>query len=130
MITQDNIQQYYHHEHESFLSHVKAVIDALEKILELRDDQVTNLQKAEIRGLKSLYNSQQVKDIENDLASGNVSMETVEKRVQLEEDACKAVIELLNPTATGKIFHDLLVAEHINAMRRNLKNMVLLVSGL
>lgn len=35
MPTQSPIQQYYHLQHESFLSHVKAVLGALEKFFEL-----------------------------------------------------------------------------------------------
>ena len=33
-----------------------------------------------------------------DLESGHVSTETVEKRVQLDVDACKVIIEGMNPT--------------------------------
>lgn len=53
-----------------------------------------------------------------------MSMETVEKRVQLEEDACKMVIESMNASPIGKIFLELMIAEQINVMRTNLKSMV------
>lgn len=52
-------------------------------------------------------------------------METVEKRVRLEEEACKVVIEKLSPSPMWKIFLELLLAERINAMRANLSNLVL-----
>jgi len=52
-------------------------------------------------------------------------METVEKRVQLDIDACKAVIDLLNPSPMGKILLELILAEQANVMRTNLKNQVL-----
>lgn len=97
--------------------------------MELKEDQVTEQQRVAVQGLKALYCSQVVEDIERDLASGNVSMETVEKRVQLEEDACKAAIELMNPSPIGKIFLELVVAEHTNAMRMNLGNLVLLMNN-
>lgn len=129
MPTQSPIQQYYHLQHESFFSHVKAVLEALEKILALKEDQVTEQQRAAVRGLKALYNSQVVEEIERDLVSGHVSMETVEKRVQLEENASRAVIELMNPSPIGKIFLELLIAEHMNAMRMKLGNLVLLMNN-
>ena len=123
---QDLIQQYYHLQHSVFLSHVKSVLDALEKILELKDDQVTEQQRAAVHGLKALYESQVVKDIERDLESGHVTMETVEKRAQLDADACKVILEGMNPSPIGKIFLELLVAEHANAMGTELGNLVLL----
>ena len=47
-----NTQDYYHLHHDSFCTHVKAVVDALEKILELKGDQVTEQQRAAVRGVK------------------------------------------------------------------------------
>ena len=49
-------------------------------------------------------------------------MDTVVKRVQLDVDACKAVIELMNPSPIGKILLELILAEQANAMRTNLKS--------
>ena len=125
MMQQDYIQEYYSLQHESFCDHVKAVVDALEKILELKDHQVTEQQRAVVCGLKAIYSGQLIEDIKRDLVSGNVTMETVEKRVQLDVDACKAVIDLLNPSPIGKIFLELILAEQANAMRTNLKNQVM-----
>lgn len=62
MPTQSPIQQYYHLQHESFVSHVRAVLEALEKILDIKEDQVTEQQKAAVQGLKALYCSQMVED--------------------------------------------------------------------
>ena len=125
MMPQDYIQEYYRLQNESFCDHVKAVVDALEKILELNDNQVTDQQRAVVRGLRAIYSGQLIEDIKRDLVSGNVTMETVEKRVQLDVDACKAVIDLLNPSPIGKIFLELILAEQANAMRTNLKNQVM-----
>ena len=125
MMRQNYIQEYYRLQNESFCDHVKAVVDALEKILELKDNQVTDQQRAVVRGLKAIYSGQLIEDIKRDLVSGNVTMETVEKRVQLDVDACKAVIDLLNPSPIGKIFLELILAEQANAMRTNLKNQVM-----
>lgn len=125
MMQQDYIQEYYRLQHESFCDHVKTVVDALEKILELKDHQVTEHQRAVVRGLKAIYSGQLIEDIKRDLVSGNVTMETVEKRVQLDVDACKAVIDLLNPSPIGKILLELILAEQANAMRTNLKNQVM-----
>lgn len=124
---QDYIQEYYHLQHESFCDHVRTVVDALEKIMELKDTQVTAQQRAAVRGLKAIYSGQLIEDIKRDLASGNVTMETVEKRVQLDVDACKAVIDLLNPSPIGKILLELILAEQANAMKTNLKNQVMWV---
>lgn len=125
MMPQDYIQEYYRLQHESFCDHVEAVVDALEKILELKDNQVTAQQRAAVRGVKAIFSGQLIEDIKRDLASGNVTMETVEKRVQLDVDACKAVIDLLNPSPIGKILLELILAEQANAMRTNLKNQVM-----
>ena len=128
MMQQNYIQEYYRLQHESFCDHVKAVVDALEKILEFKDNQVTDQQRAVVRGLKAIYSGQLIEDIKRDLVSGNVTMETVEKRVQLDVDACKAVIDLLNPSPIGKILLELILAEQANAMRTNLKNQVMWVN--
>ena len=56
-------------------------------------------------------------------------MDTVEKRVQLDVDTCKAVIDLLNPSPMGKILLELILAEQANAMRTNLKNQVMLLDA-
>ena len=130
MMPQNYIQEYYRLQHESFCSHVKAVVDALEKILELKNNQVTDQQRAAVHGLKAMYSGQLIEDIKRDLVSGNVTMETVEKRVQLDVDACKTVIDLLNPSPVGKILLELILAEQANAMRLNLKNQVMWVNML
>lgn len=122
---QELIQQFYHLQHSAFLSRVNSVLDALEKILELKEDQVTEQQRAAIHGLKVLYESQLVEDIERDLESGHVTMETVEKRIQLDVDACKVIIEGMSPSPMGKIFLELLVAEHANSKRAELGSFVL-----
>ena len=126
-MSQTYIQEYYRLQHEAFCDHVKAVVDALEKILELKGNQVTAQQRAAVRGLKAIYSGQLIEDIKRDLASGNVTMDTVEKRVQLDVDACKAVIDLLNPSPIGKILLELILAEQANAMKTNLKNQVMWV---
>ena len=125
MMPQDYIQEYYRLQNESFCDHIKTVVDALEKILELKDHQVTEQQRAVVRGLKAIYSGQLIEDIKRDLVSGNVTMETVEKRVQLDVDACKAVTDLLNPSPIEKILLELILAEQANAMRTNLKNQVM-----
>ena len=122
---QNYIQEYYRLQHESFCDHVKTVVEALEKILELKGEQVTDRQRVAVRGLKAIYSGQLVEDIKRDLISGNVTLETVDKRVKLDVDVCKAVIDLLNPSPIGKIFLELILAEQANAMRTNLKNQVM-----
>ena len=78
-----------------------------------------------MRGLRAIYSGQLIEDIKRDLVSGNVTMDTVEKRVQLDVDTCKAVIDLLNPSPIGKILLELILAEQTNAMRTDLKNQVM-----
>ena len=80
-----------------------------------------------MRGLKAIYSGQLIENIKRDLASGNVTMETVEKRVHLDVDACKAVIDMLNPSPIGKILLELILAEQANAMKTNLKTQVMWV---
>lgn len=94
----DLIQQYYPLHNSAFLSHVKSGLDALGKMVELKGEQVTEQERAAVHGLKALYESRVVEDVERDLENGHVSMETVEKRVRLDVDACKVIIERMNPT--------------------------------
>lgn len=125
-MSQDYNREYYRLQHESFCDHIKVVIEALDKIMALKDNQVTDQQRAAVRGLKALYSGQLIEDIKRDLASGQVTMDTVEKRVQLDIDACKTVIDyLLNPSPIGKIVLELILAEQANAFRTNLKNQIL-----
>ena len=95
---QSLIHQHHPLHHSAFLSHVKSGLDALEKMVELKGEQVTEQERAAEHGLKALYESRVVENVERDLESGHVSMETVEKRVQLDADACKVIIEGVNPT--------------------------------
>ena len=94
-------------------------------MLALKGDQVTEQQRAAVRGVKAIYSGQLIEDIKRDLASGNVTMETVEKRVQLDVETGKAVIDLLNPNPMGKIFLEFILAEEANALRTNLTNQIL-----
>ena len=59
----------------------------------------------------------------------DVTMDTVEKRVRLDVEIGKAVIELLNPSPMGKMLLDLILAELANALRTNLKNQILWVNN-
>lgn len=45
--------------------------------------------------------------------------------MQLDVDAFKAVIDLLNPSPIEKILLELILAEQANAMRTDLKNQVM-----
>lgn len=128
MLSQNNIQEYYRLQHDSFCDHIKAVVVIFDKILELKGDLVPPQHRAAVRGLKAIYSGQLIEDIRRDLASGNVTMETMEKRVQLDVDACKAVIDLMNPSPIGKILLELILAERANAMQTNLKNQVMWVN--
>ena len=128
-MTNNYIQQYCKIQHESFCNHIKAMIDAFDKVLEQKDNQVTDQQRAVVHSLKAIYVGEQVADIERDLAIGHVTMETVQKRIQLEEEACKLVIEKLSPSPMWKVFLELIVAEQINAMRANLSNLVLWINN-
>ena len=47
------------------------------------------------------------------------------KRVWLDVETGKAVIELLNPSSMGKILFELILAEKASALRANLKNHIL-----
>ena len=75
-------------------------------------------------GLRAIFSGRIIEDIKRDLASGNVTMETVEKRVRPDLETGKAVIELLNPSAMGKMLLELILAEQLNALRTNLMNQI------
>lgn len=61
-----------------------------------------------IRGMKALFTGQVIEVIKCDLTSGHIAMGTVEKRVQSDFHACRAVIELTNPSPIGKILFELI----------------------
>jgi len=128
-MTQGTIEDYYRQCRRCFSEHIKATIEALEKVWEMSPEQITEQQYSVIRGLKAIYTGQLVEDIEGDLKSGHITMETVEKRVQLDVEAYKIVIDQMNLTPIEKIFLDLLFADHVSAMRMNLGNMVLLLNN-
>ena len=129
-MNQEYIKEYYRLQYESFCDHVKAVADALEKIFELNNNQVSDRQRNAVKVLKALYSSQIIEDIKRDLSSGQVTQDTVEKRVKLDMDACSAIMELLNPSPMGKILLELIIAEQANVMRTNLKNQILLLNNM
>lgn len=80
---QNYIQEYYRLQNESFCDHVKTVVSAKERIMNLKGDQVIVYQRAVMRGVKALYFGRLIEDIKRNIASGNVTMEPMEKRVQL-----------------------------------------------
>ena len=57
-------------------------------------------------------------------------MEPVEKRVRLDVETGKAVIELLNPSPMSKMLLEFILAEQVNALRTNLKNQIYRLSNL
>ena len=59
-----------------------------------------------------------------------LNQETVEKRVRLDVETGKAVVELLNPSALGKMLLELIWAEQASTLRTNLKNQIYRLSNL
>ena len=55
-----------------------------------------------VRKWKSIYADQMMEDIKRGPEKGPVPMETVDKRVRLDVDAGKALIELLKSNPIGK----------------------------
>lgn len=73
--------------------------------------------------MDSIYESRRylaLVEIKSDL-----TMDTVEKRVRLDVEIGKAVIELLNPRPIGRMLLELIITEQTNALRTNLKNQIL-----
>lgn len=128
-MSQNYIQEYYHLQYDSFCNQIKAVVEAIEKILDIKDN-LSDQQRAALHGLRTICSGQLIDDIKCDIESGNVTMETVEKRVQLDINAGNILIDLLNPSPIGKIFLELILAEHTNVMRMNLMNQVMWANSL
>lgn len=124
-MNQDFIKQYYDLQHHSFCEHVKSLVEALDKILELKGSQVTQQQRAAVKALKTIYAGHLIEDIKRDLATGNVTQETIEKRVQLDIEVGKAVVNFLNPNPIVKIFLELLFSEQANANKAGLMTLLL-----
>lgn len=126
----DLLRQYYLIQKESFDANVKTIVEAIEKLTALQSNyQLTDLQKSALRVLKSISVCELVADIQRDLAQGTVTLQTIEKRVALEEEIGQRFIELIQPNPVAKAFLELNLSLSMNNMRCDLKNRLLLVDS-
>lgn len=63
---------------------------------------------------------QLVEDIQRDLATGHVTEETIEKRVKLDEEVAKFIVEKMNLSPMGKIFLEYFITNHTSNYRSSL----------
>ena len=113
--------EYYKLQAQNFACLIKSTIEMIDKFLGLSGkDQLSEQDKATFRAFKLLFMGQLVEDIQQDLATGRVTEETIEKRVKLDEEVAKFIVEKMNLNPMGKIFFEYLIANHTSNYRNSL----------
>ena len=113
--------EYYKLQAQNFACRIKSTIEMIDKFLGLSGkDQLSEPDKATFRAFKLLFMGQLVEDIQRDLATGHVTEETIEKRVKLDEEVAKFIVEKMNLNPMGKIFFEYLIANHTSNYRNSL----------
>lgn len=114
----------YYRQQEAFKRYVFAMLSALDKYQEDNYDKMTSQQKTVLTAMKSLFIGGLVTDIQQDLATGNVTIETVEKRVKLEEETWKIIKKMFNPDPIWDVFLELLFNQKLQLYRNSLLQQV------
>ena len=118
---QQPVIEYYKLQAQNFACLIKSTIEMIDKFLGLSGkDQLSEQDKATFRAFKLLFVGQLVEDIQQDLATGRVTGETIEKRVKLDEEVAKFIVEKMNLNPMGKIFFEYLIANHTSNYRNSL----------
>lgn len=113
--------EYYKLQAQNFACLIKSTIEMIDKFLGLSGkDQLSEQDKAAFRAFKLLFMGQLVEDIQQDLATGRVTEETIEKRVKLDEEVAKFMMEKMNLNPMGKIFFEYLITNHTSNYRNSL----------
>ena len=105
--------EYYKLQAQNFACLIKSTIEMIDKFQGLSGkDQLSEQDKAAFRAFKLLFMGQLVEDIQQDLATGRVTEETIEKRGKLDEEVAKFMME--------KIFFEYLITNHTSNYRNSL----------
>ena len=123
-MNREGVLLYYRQQEEAFTRYVFSMLSALDKYQEDNYDKMTSQQKKVLTAMKSLFIGGLVTDIQKDLATGNVTTETVEKRVKLEQETLKIIKKMFNPDPIWDVFLELLFNQKLQLYRNSLLQQV------
>lgn len=111
---------YYQQQAKDFGAYVESVLKGIKVFLAQNEDQLDSQQKGELKAITSLYMGTLVGDIQRDLSSNNVTMDTIEKRVELEVESVKIIKEVFPLDKIQSVFFDCMLSIYLEQFRRNL----------
>lgn len=111
---------YYQQQAKDFGAYVESVLKGIKVFLAQNEDQLDSQQKGELKAITSLYMGALVGDIQRDLSSNNVTMDTIEKRVELEVESVKIIKEVFPLDKIQSVFFDCMLSIYLEQFRRNL----------
>ena len=111
---------YYQQQAKDFGAYVESVLKGIKVFLAQNEDQLDSQQKGELKAITSLYMGTLVGDIQRDLSSNNVTMDTIEKRVELEVESVKIIKEVFLLDKIQSVFFDCMLSIYLEQFRRNL----------
>lgn len=117
---ENNALIYYQQQAKGFGAYVESVLKGIKAFLAQNEDQLNLQQKAELRAITSLYMGTLVEDIQRDLFSNTVTIDTIEKRVELEVETFKIVKRILPLDLFTSVFLDCLFSIYLGRFRDNL----------
>ncbi|MBQ9878156.1 MAG: hypothetical protein IJM29_04535 [Bacteroidales bacterium] len=123
-MNREEVLIYYRQQEEAFTRYVFSMLSALDKYQEDNYDKMTSQQKKVLTAMKSLFIGGLVTDIQKDLATGNVTTETVEKRVKLEQETWKIIKKMFNRDPIWDVFLELLFNQKLQLYRNSLLQQV------
>lgn len=131
MTQQEYIKEYCKIQHDGFCNYIKSIVEALDKVLDIKGDYALNeQQKITIRGIKAIYSGELVKAILDDLEKGEFTAETIETRVKLNKEVGAALIEAVNPNPVMKVIMELCLSDMLNERLFTLKNQQLWIAAI
>ena len=95
-------QQYIAEWHDNFVRHINGLLDYMETLIIL--PQATDEDKRVLNQIKMVLCSKDAKDIEQDLASGVIKQETIDKIAKLDKDLTDMAVEHLTAAPLVKEF--------------------------
>lgn len=111
---------YYQQKAKDFEASVESVLKGIMEFLTQNEDQLNPQQKRELKAVTSLYMGAFVGDIQRDFSTYSVTMDTIEKRVELEVESAKIIKEVFPLDRIHSVFFDCLFSIYLEQFRRNL----------
>ena len=118
---QQFVKDYYNYQALVFHDFIESTIEMIDKCLEMEGDyKLKDHEKDSLKAFRLLFTGQLVDDIQQNLNTGQVTEETVEKRVRLEEEMLKFIKDRANLPPIGKILLDYIMTNYLSKFRNSL----------